>query len=257
MKGQTFSAYSKLIKTLVTAGYAVYTVDEYIKEKPEKKAVILRHDIDVNAHKALQLAKLEKNLGVKSTFYFRYIPTVFNMSVIKSISKMGFEIGYHYETLDKSYGDFPEAILLFENELQSFRKFVQITTVCSHGNVVRNKHYHGSNYDIFKFDQNLLTKCNLSAEAYLSMSSPSLVYLSDSIDRTSIFGSVDDLIQEIQLSKDNSYYILFHPCLWANGTINSLQIRLKKTLFHFLTKASKTFRKTGNSVANPSQKIGF
>jgi peptidoglycan/xylan/chitin deacetylase (PgdA/CDA1 family) len=246
MKGQTFSAYEKLIEALLTQGYRTSTVYNYIKQKPGKNIVILRHDVDVDPHHALQMAKLEKNLGVNSTFYFRYIPKVFNKSVIKSISDMGFEVGYHYETLDRSYGNFPKAVKLFRDELQDFRKIVHVKTVCAHGNVVRNKHYNGSNYDIFKFDTNLLYECNLSAEAYLNMSCPSLVYISDSIGYSNSYKSVEDLIEKIKLNeKAPSYYILSHPFLWANGIVNSLQIRATTMFFHLSAKALKFLTKSG------------
>lgn len=255
MKGQTFSRYSNLIQTLVRADYRIYTVDEYIREKPVKNVVVLRHDVDVDPHQALLMAKLERSLGVKSTYYFRYVRRVFNESIIKSISEMGFEVGYHYETLDKSYGDFPEAISLFKNELESFRKIAPVKTVCSHGNVVRNKHYSGLNYDIFKFRENLLEECNLKAEAYLNIISSSLVYLSDSIERTSNFKSVEDLIRKIELQGEGgmNYYILFHPCLWPNGKVDSFKIKVKKTVFRNSAKIFRLLSKSRRFVNNSSQ----
>lgn len=258
MKGQTFSGYSNLIQTLVRADYKIYTVDEYIREKPEKNVVVLRHDVDVDPHQALLMAKLERSLGVKSTYYFRYVRRVFNESIIKSISEMGFEVGYHYETLDKSYGDFTEAISLFKDELESFRKIVPVRTVCSHGNVMRNKHYSGLNYDIFKFSENLLEECNLNAEAYLNITS-SLVYLSDSTERTSNFKSVEDLIRKIEMQNEGriNYYILLHPCLWPNGSVDSFKIKLKETVFHNSAKIFKLLSKSRRSNNNSAQKTSL
>ena len=106
MKGQMFSAYEELMEVLLSKGYKTSAIYEYIKEKPGNNVVIMRHDVDVDPQHALQMAKLEKKLGVNSTYYFRYTPKVFNTSIIKSISDMGFEVGYHYETLDRSYGNF-------------------------------------------------------------------------------------------------------------------------------------------------------
>jgi len=260
LKGQTLSSYSNLIQTILRADYKIYAVDEYIREKPEKNVVVLRHDVDVNPHQALLMAKLERSLGVKSTYYFRYIPRVFNESIIKSIGEMGFEVGYHYETLDKSYGNFPEAISLFKNELESFRKIAPVKTVCSHGNVVRNKHYSGLNYDIFKFSENLLEECNLKAEAYLNMLFSPLVYLSDSIERTSNpFKSVEDLIRRIEMQSEDdiNYYILFHPCLWPNGTVDSFKIKLKKTIFHTSAKMFRLLSKGRGCDNNSAQKTSL
>ena len=246
MKGQTFSAYGELMEALLAKGYITSTIYEHIKQNLGKNIVIMRHDVDVDPYQALQMARLEKNLGVNSTYYFRYTPKVFNKSIIKSISDMGFEVGYHYETLDRSYGNFPEAIKLFGDELKSFRKIVNVKTVSSHGNVVRNKHYNGSNSDIFKFDTNLLHECNLNAEASQIMSHSSIAYISDCIEDSSQYMSVEDLIEKIKLSnKDLSYYILFHPCLWANGIVNLLQIRTKTMFFHLSAKAINILTKSG------------
>jgi len=245
MKGQTFAAYKELCQTLLSQGYTTYTVYEYIKQKPslKKGVAVLRHDVDVDPHRALRMAKLEKKLGVRSTYYFRYIPKVFKKSIVRSISDMEFEIGYHYETLDKSHGISLKAISLFRGELQEFRKITDVKTVCSHGNVVRNKHYNGVNYDIFKFQPNLLHECDLIGEAYLSMPCPPLVYISDCSQQPNYCESVRDLIQKIKSNEKTSYYMSFHPRFWATGILDSLVISTRIRLFQVSAKALRSLKK--------------
>lgn len=46
------------------------------------------------------MAELEKEFGIKGTYYFRIVPESFDESIIKQIEEMGHEIGYHYEEID-------------------------------------------------------------------------------------------------------------------------------------------------------------
>jgi hypothetical protein len=61
---------------------------------------VLRHDVDLLPEFALNLAKLENELGICGTYYFRIIPETFNVEIIKKIAVLGHEIGYHYEDVD-------------------------------------------------------------------------------------------------------------------------------------------------------------
>ena len=46
---------------------------------------------------SLRTARIESELGIKGTYYFRMIPESFDDRVIKQIYDLGHEIGYHYE----------------------------------------------------------------------------------------------------------------------------------------------------------------
>ncbi len=74
------------------------TFEEYI-QNPKEKVVILRHDVDRKPGNALKTARLEDELGIKATYFFRTIPHTFKPEIIKEIAGMGHEIGYHYENL--------------------------------------------------------------------------------------------------------------------------------------------------------------
>jgi len=67
--------------------------------------ILLRHDIDYSLPAALKMAQIEKNLGIKST-YFVLLSTKFynireerDMHILKEISRLGHEIGLHYYPL--------------------------------------------------------------------------------------------------------------------------------------------------------------
>ena len=111
-----FSVYQELCNTIVTSRYNFFRIIDYInnsKSHNTEKSLILRHDVDKNPKKALQMAKIEKKYDICSTYYFRIKDKIFNEDYIKEISDMGHEIGYHYECLSDAKGDFDVAIKLF------------------------------------------------------------------------------------------------------------------------------------------------
>ena len=94
----TLSAYKQLISTLQSQSYFFQTFEEYLK-KPKVKVVILRHDVDRKPGNALVIAKIEKEIGIRASYYFRIVKESYDEDVIKRIAEMGHEIGYHYENL--------------------------------------------------------------------------------------------------------------------------------------------------------------
>jgi hypothetical protein len=47
------------------------------------------------------MAELEHELGIQSTYYFRF-PYTFKPDIIGKIHDLGHEVGYHYEVLSKA-----------------------------------------------------------------------------------------------------------------------------------------------------------
>ena len=97
-------------------------------------------------------ARLEQELGVKGSYYFRIVPASFNEQIIKEISALGHEIGYHYEDVAeisqrtealsddcRRSKDEEQSTLLeraresFEINLTRLRKVATIKTICMHG----------------------------------------------------------------------------------------------------------------------------
>jgi hypothetical protein len=165
----TLERYRELCRAL-QKDYVFYTVYRYLSEKPESNVVVMRHDVDRNIMNALRMAEVEQDLGICSTYYFRY-PITFRPDIIRKIQTMGHEIGYHYEVLSKTKGDFSRAISLFQSEIQEFRKICEINTICMHGGPLSRF----DNRDIWK--QFSFKELGVFGEAYLSLSD--LTYFSD------------------------------------------------------------------------------
>ena len=62
----TFQSYSYLINEFLNLGYSVVN---FSAMNPLKQHLILRHDIDMSLEAALPIAEIEKNIGVKATYF--------------------------------------------------------------------------------------------------------------------------------------------------------------------------------------------
>lgn len=130
----TYGSFISLLKVFLEHGYKITTVEDYLRnDNPSDKTLILRHDVDRYPSNTLQMATLEHEIGVKSTYYFRIIPSVYKEEVIKKVHEMGHEVAYHYEDLTLVRGNYEKAILHFENGLKMIRNFAKAETICMHG----------------------------------------------------------------------------------------------------------------------------
>lgn len=83
-----------------------YTFADYMNYDNYDKCVILRHDIDNSVTKALQMAKLEASLGVKSTFFVLLATKFYNIAErdcrdsLLEIKRLGHDIGLHFDELN-------------------------------------------------------------------------------------------------------------------------------------------------------------
>ena len=256
----SLAMYAELCKALQSQN--VITVQDYLSNVPiqdetassftyhESPYIVLRHDVDRSPKNTLAMAKLEHEYGIASTYYFRY-PNTFNIKVMKQIYSLGHEIGYHYEVLDKARGDSRKAIAIFQEELEVFRKFFPIKTVCMHGNPLTK--WDGrdiwSLYDFQDF--------GLLGEGFLSCSDIS-IYLTDTgrnwngnhnfkdklmeEKENRNFKSTTDVIQFINSKKASSIYLNCHPERWGPGLMGWLKAFLRDLLFNFGKKVLKYLR---------------
>lgn len=131
----TYSSYEGLVKTLKEYNYTFVDYHDY---EENKRSVILRHDIDNNIEKAVKLAELEAELGVKSTYFVLLTSDFYNPSSKKSIEclhriqELGHEIGLHFDEMAyEKLEDVPSAIIREANILSEIIR-TQVTTVSMH-----------------------------------------------------------------------------------------------------------------------------
>ncbi len=76
----TLDTYKRLLETLLSKDYSFVPFVEYLKV-PVPGCVILRHDVDDKKLNSLQTARLENELGIRGTYYFRMVPESFDEEV--------------------------------------------------------------------------------------------------------------------------------------------------------------------------------
>lgn len=129
----TLKIYRKLLETFIAKGYSFVTYEEYCRGEAKEKFVILRHDVDLRAGHSVAVAKVENDLGIKASYYFRVVPQSNQPDKILAIASLGHEIGYHYEDLSLFRGNTSLAADHFEAQLTYFRQFYPVKTICMHG----------------------------------------------------------------------------------------------------------------------------
>lgn len=128
----TLAGYRKICESALNAGYTPQSIVDHIRD-PKDKVVVLRHDVDRFPGNALRMAEVEHQLGIRSTYYFRFVRGVFSPRIIAQIHDLGHEIGYHYETLSKCRGDQKCAVAAFTHELALLREIADVSTTSAHG----------------------------------------------------------------------------------------------------------------------------
>lgn len=233
MKDFSHSAYERYIRAIKSSYPNILRFDEFFLTDPKPASFcLIRHDVDRRPKRALQMAKLEKEMSINSTYYFRARPYVFKPEIIEEISRLGHEIGYHYESLSDTNGDLSRALEDFKNNLRKFRRIVPVQTISMHGRPL--KPY--DNRDIWRDPQNhqhLVEEIAVLGEVYLDIDYRDIVYITDtgrnwSPIRSNIRGFIEssrklDLRNGLELYKyfsSNPYPRLVfqvHPERWTKN----------------------------------------
>lgn len=251
-KDFTLSIYRQLLLALQQAEYSFFTFEDYCKKKPSGKYVILRHDVDLKAAHSLATAKIESEMGIRASYYFRVILQSNQPNIIRQIADFGHEIGYHYEDLSLFSGDEEKAFEHFKKQLNYFRQFYNVQTICMHGSPTSKF----DNRDIWKkYDYKELGIIGEPYFDFLNLSD--ILYFTDTArmwdgDKYNIrdkaienhkpkiqVHTTDALINWIKASNNNlPIMITTHPQRWTNSTVEWIKElfiqRLKNIVKRFL-----------------------
>jgi hypothetical protein len=142
MRDFTIQIYKNLLFALQQQGFLFMRFKDFQSTIQNQKNIVLRHDVDAHKENSLQFARLQHNLGIVSTYYFRIVTQSFDEKIIKEIYSLGHEVGYHYETFNSVYKKtrvldhtflIDTAYEEFCRNLELLRKIVPIVTICMHG----------------------------------------------------------------------------------------------------------------------------
>ena len=179
MRDFTLNAYKNYIQILIKNYESILRFDEYFSlNKIPESFIIIRHDVDRRPKRSLNMAQVEKSLGICSTYYFRMKNHTFDPDIILRISQMGHEIGYHYECLSDTNGDIEKAMYDFEYNLGRLRQIVPVKTISMHGRPFKKQ----DNRDMWKNNKNckyLKNDLNILGEVYLDIDYTDIAYITD------------------------------------------------------------------------------
>lgn len=211
----TTKAYIELLDLLRHNGYYFCL---YRESETVKKSVIIRHDVDFSLEKALEMARLEHDLAVKSTYFILLSTNFYNVfskesfEKLKQIYSLGHEIGLHFD--EKRYDiqtirDMQNCVELEAEVLGKLLK-TDITVVSMHRPsklVLENE---------IPFRQII--------NSYSSKYFKSMKYVSDSR-----MNWREDPIETIESGKYEKLHILTHP-FWYSTEIETMEVKLKDFL---------------------------
>lgn len=214
----TYDGYKELIKALKETGYEI---TDYHDWKQHPKCAILRHDIDNNIEKALQLAELEAKLGVKSTYFVLVTSDFYNvaskksMEGLKKIQMLGHEIGLHFDEMAYDGVDDVVGTIKKESKLLSDILGITISTASMHR---PSKETLEANYEIPGM-------INSYGKTFFN----DFKYLSDSRRRWR-----EPVLDIIKSGEFDRLHILTHA-IWYNEVEEDIHDTIKK----FVTSANK------------------
>jgi hypothetical protein len=184
----TITTYKKLLTSLQTQGFSFMTFAQYIENKANEPSpqqinestnqqinnlIVLRHDVDARPQNSLAFARIQSEMGIKGTYYFRMVPQSYDGNIIEEMVSLGHEVGYHYETMDTCNGNVDKAYDEFCRNLDKFSRLTPIQTISMHGSPMSPY----DNREIWKkYDYK---KLGIIAEPYFDINFNELYYITD------------------------------------------------------------------------------
>ena len=181
---------------------------------PEENFIIWRHDVDFSMHRALKMAQIEAELGIRSTYYILLHSEFYNLlekeitGLVNQIIMLGHEIGLHFDSHyanTENEADLEKELSFEKNVLEKLFN-IKISSFCFHIN------------------NEFTLKCNKSAYAGLSNAfseyfQKEIAYCSDSNGYWR-FTRLEDFL----LNPNNKQaQVLTHPELWQDEIMSPKQ----------------------------------
>jgi hypothetical protein len=158
----TWSQYKELLNKLKQDKFTVLPINEMRSTFNSSKVIVgLRHDVDFNPFKALEMAQIEKNYGIRATYYLLSTAEYyghFNGSkmvrstgieyLYKEIHKTGAEIGIHNDLLTIMINYKIDPFLYNKEEMAYYKSLrIPIYGTAAHGSPIAKMTV--PNYQIF------------------------------------------------------------------------------------------------------------
>jgi hypothetical protein len=101
--GFTRADYRRLLETALRSGYEFRSFDDRQPEHADARLCLLRHDIDVDMGAAVEMAELEAEVGIRSTYFLMLRSPTYNLlsranhRLGRRLVELGHWLGLHYD----------------------------------------------------------------------------------------------------------------------------------------------------------------
>lgn len=207
-----FAHYRECLSAAHSLGYELTTFRDYHRNSRKKKLIILRHDIDFSVPRALEFAKIERDLGIEATYFVRLHSPAYNpfeykaYLILKEIQQMGHELGLHFEVFDFQAATGEDLIDIFRREKGALENILGVTLVSAaqHGDYTRV----GPDYSHHFFTQVNPKQVGIKYHTFDDRFFRQMKYISDSS------GHWREGCMCQHIGKHPRMQILTHPCWW-------------------------------------------
>jgi hypothetical protein len=212
--------YRDLLDKFLNTGYELFP---FIESPPKDKALLLRHDIDFDLQLARDMAAVEHQIGVKSTYFLMMRSASYNLletenaKLVDEIRGFGHHISLHFDPT--IYDDFQVGL---RQELDIFQRQFGLLPECIS--------IHRPTDFFLQYDSPI----DNIRHTYQSIYCKSIEYCSDS---QGLFKHGHPLNSTAYADK-RSIHLLVHPIWWVTDDVNAIDI-----LNQFLDLRIKRFQK--------------
>ena len=99
----TLSNYCRLLNLALENGYVFSDYNLHDAEQDSRRKIVWRHDVEFSVHRAVKMAKIEHDLGIKAHYFVQLHCEFYNTfereiyNLLKQISDLGHYIGLHFD----------------------------------------------------------------------------------------------------------------------------------------------------------------
>lgn len=190
-------SYAQLISLAKSNKYIISNFKQFSRNiKKEQPIILLRHDCDLSLDAAVELAELEKELGISSTYFIQLYNEFYNplsqsgRKSINYIKSCGHEIGIHWDS--RNYTD---------SNASGFKRDIEHIE-----EIIKSKVLSGSQHEPVQ-TRGMIAPLYLKHEAYRDYKD--LQYISDSSMKWREITPWDVIPKKI------SFQFLAHPFWWT------------------------------------------
>jgi hypothetical protein len=211
-----------MLKQALRQGYKITNFRDYPKVKNQPKIILLRHDIDYSPQRAFVMAKIEKDLGIKSTYFVRVHGEYYHpfdrqsYLIIKQIIEFGHEIGLHSEarSLARAFKIPVSQLFCMEKEILERVFDLKVISAAEHADLGRSQNY---------WQKHLFTLIDKKKGGikFFPQQFSQFKYLSDSLGRW----REGCLCQHLE--KYAKIQVLAHPDWWGPGAKKEIKKLIK------------------------------